>query len=91
MGSLAWTLQAAEVRGVGELFGSRVQLSRIERLETEVTTLREVVARMSRKRASEIVPRGFDDSVVAEMNKCGVNVIRTVTYSPESSVRVSRR
>ena len=39
-------MQAANVRSVGELFGSRAQVSRIAKLEAEVKELRALVKRV---------------------------------------------
>jgi len=42
-------MQAANVRCVGELFGSHAQVTRIERLEAEVRELRSIVEALSAK------------------------------------------
>ena len=54
-------MQAATVRGVGELFGSEAQHERIERLEAEVRELRAIVDAMG---ARGLPPRGPDPNVV---------------------------
>lgn len=49
-------MQAANVRGVGELFSSQAQVTRIAQLERDVHELREVVSKLAVKDVTDRYP-----------------------------------
>lgn len=85
-------MQAANVRSVGELFGSEAQVSRIARLEEEVRELRDVVNEL---RSRGVFPRGSNPLRV--MNLSDVTSVEAVpnAHKPVSEyyrqIRVSNR
>ena len=80
-------MQAANVRRVGELFGSVAQMTRIERLEAEVRDLKDLVKGLKRKNVGlwESTPGtdlgGVDNSRMRTGNdtRCALGPLATVS------------
>ena len=83
-------MQAANVRGVGELFASLPQVSRIARLEAEVKELRRTVEALGGATENEQVPRRIDGLRVVNLSAVrACNSAESKSYCPP--IRVSNR
>lgn len=82
-------MQAANVQGVGELFGSNAQLTRIVRLEAEVLELRGLVEEL---RVLRVLPRGSNPLRVMNLRDVArVEQVNAPVSSYFPQVRVSNR